>query len=235
MVDGTNPNQGWRWGELDRAIAGLPEGPLRVRQRTHFDALTLLAVFLQHGDRKPEQQRLGCRGNLDTNAGEVGDRGSHSASVFFERRDAVACPDPVVAIQDVGATFGGAGRLSSSTTATMHLRSWVAHQVFRPAQRAPAGVVPECRGSLTISAAAGENGEANPRVGEAGRRFLLERLQQLTDAHLRALFASARIDKLPEPQHWQDPRSGTAYTGLDAWVAAFNDKVRQIEERRCAP
>ena len=43
MVDGDDADQGWRWGEVDEAIANLPEGPLRARQRTHFDALTLLA------------------------------------------------------------------------------------------------------------------------------------------------------------------------------------------------
>ena len=43
MVDGDNADQGWRWGEVDETIANLPEGALRTRQRTHFDALTLLA------------------------------------------------------------------------------------------------------------------------------------------------------------------------------------------------
>ena len=71
MVDGDDADQGWRWGEVDEAIANLPEGPLRTRQRTHFDALTLLAVFIQHGDRKPEQQRLECRGALDPRAGDA--------------------------------------------------------------------------------------------------------------------------------------------------------------------
>ena len=71
IVEGDNVDQGWRWGEVDEAIANLPEGPLRARQRTHFDALTLLGVFIQHGDRKPEQQRLECRGALDPRAGEV--------------------------------------------------------------------------------------------------------------------------------------------------------------------
>ena len=68
MVTGANADQGWRWGEVDEAITNLPEGPLRARQRMHFDALTLLAVFIQHGDRKAEQQRLECRGALDLSA-----------------------------------------------------------------------------------------------------------------------------------------------------------------------
>ena len=71
IVDGDDADQGWRWGEVDEAIANLPEGPLRARQRTHFDALTLLGVFIQHGDRKPEQQRLECRSALDPSAGDA--------------------------------------------------------------------------------------------------------------------------------------------------------------------
>ena len=69
MVDRTEPDQGWRWAELDAAIASLPEGELRSRQRQHFDALMLLGVLVQHGDRKPEQQRLACHSQLNLQAG----------------------------------------------------------------------------------------------------------------------------------------------------------------------
>ena len=101
----------------------------------HFDALTLLGVFIQHGDRKPEQQRLECRGALDTSAGDAqplkGDDGG--ASVFFERPDGSACSEPVIALQDIGATFGGAGRMSKST-AKMNLKAWTNRPVFKPAK-----------------------------------------------------------------------------------------------------
>ena len=152
MVEGNDANQGWRWGEVDEAIANLPEGALRARQRMHFDALTLLAVFIQHGDRKPEQQRLECRGALDSRAGDAhplrgGDGG---ASVFFERPDGPACSEPVIALQDIGATFGGAGRTSKST-AKMNLKAWTNRPVFQPAKPSPSGEVPECRGNLTVS------------------------------------------------------------------------------------
>src|SRR5262249_42167533 len=49
-------DQGWSWRQLDDAINTLPPGAERTRQRTHFDALALLGVFIQHGDRKSEQQ-----------------------------------------------------------------------------------------------------------------------------------------------------------------------------------
>ena len=60
LVDEDEADQGWKFGELDAAISALPAGELRSRQRQHFDALQLVGVLLQHGDRKPEQQRLSC-------------------------------------------------------------------------------------------------------------------------------------------------------------------------------
>lgn len=44
---------------------------------------------------------------------------------------------------------------------------------------------------------------------------------------------AGRVDKLSDPQVWVD-RAGVRHSGLEAWVAAFTDKVRQISERRCA-
>ena len=235
IVDKDDADQGWRWGEVDEAIAKLPEGPVRERQRMHFDALTLLGVFIQHGDRKPEQQRLECRGALDPSAGEAqpGKRDS-GAPVFVERSDGSACSEPVIALQDIGATFGGAGRTSKSNS-KMNLEAWTNRPVFKPAKAGAAGAVAECRGNLTVSMAAGDGGRGDPRIGEAGRAFLEQRLLLLTDAHIRALMATARVEKLSESHEWRDPVSGTTHVGSEAWVAAFKDKVRQITQRRCAP
>lgn len=240
LVDGTDPNEGWRWGDLDAAIAALPPGEVRDRQRTHFDALTLLGVLFQHGDRKPEQQRLYCGGPIAESAGDihplVGEDGhGYHVPAFLEHIGARACADPVVTVQDVGATFGGAGRTSNAHTAKMHLTSWGAKPVFKPARPTPGGQPPECRGDLTVSLAAGDGAHGDPRVGEAGRRFLVEQFGRLTDAHLRAILATARVEEMGEPHVWRDPRSGRSYEGTEAWVAALKDKVRQIAERSCAP
>jgi hypothetical protein len=236
MVEGADADQGWRWGEVDEAIASLPEGELRTRQRTHFDALTLLGVFIQHGDRKPEQQRLECRSVLDPRAGDAHplEGNDEGASVFFERPDGSACSEPVIAVQDIGSTFGGAGRMSKSNS-KMNLKAWTNRRVFKPAKSSSSGEVPECHGDLTVSMAAGEGGRGDPRIGEAGRAFLQERLLLLTDAHIRALMTTARVEKLSEAHTWRDPATGTSYSGSEAWVAAFKDKVKQITERRCAP
>jgi hypothetical protein len=236
MVAGADRDQGWRWGEVEEAITKLPEGELRARQRMHFDALTLLGVFIQHGDRKPEQQRLECRGALDLGAGDArpleGEGGG--APVFFERPGGSACGEPVIALQDIGSTFGGAGRMSKSTS-KMNLKAWTSRPVFKPAKSPASGEAAECRGNLTVSMAAGEGGQGDPRIGEAGRAFLQQRLLLLTDAHIRALMAAARVEKLSEAHTWRDPVTAKSYSGSEAWVAAFKDKVRQITERRCAP
>ena len=83
--------------------------------------------------------------------------------------------------------------------------------------------------------AAGADSLANPRIGEAGRLFLLDRLRRLTDEHLRAIFTAARVEKMTDDHSWRDPENATAYTGIDAWIAAAKYKVRQIDERTCAP
>lgn len=117
----------------------------------------------------------------------------------------------------------------------MNLKAWTNRPVFKPTNPASAGAVPECRGNLTVSMAAGAHSGGDPRIGEAGRAFLQDRLLLLTDAHVRALMATGRVDKLSETHEWRDPRDGKTLIGSDAWVAAFKDKVRQITERRCAP
>ena len=220
-----DPDQGWSWRELDDAIEALPPGPERTRQRTYFDALTLLGVFMQHGDRKPEQQMLYCDAPVDVTAGKrEASKVRDTGAVLLERPDASTCPKAAVVIVDVGATFGGAGRTSSNETAKMDLDEWRGKTVFKPEGDGA------CRGRLTISLAAGRDGEGNPEISEDGRRFLLERLRRLSPAHVRAIFTAARVDQLHTA-----PSSGAGLAAIDDWVAAFQDKVRQIETRQCHP
>jgi len=218
-------DQGWSWRELEEAVDKLPPGEERTRQRTEYEALVLLGVLLQHGDRKPEQQALYCQDSPDLTAGEVRTPGNGNAhEMLFERQGARSCAQAVAAIVDVGATFGGGGRTSNAVTAKMNLENWSKKPVFASGTR-------ECRGELTISMAAGDGGNGHPRITEEGRRFLAERLHQLSDEHLRAIFTAARVDQL------RDHRSshGDGASAVDAWVAAFKDKVRQIDARQCQP
>jgi hypothetical protein len=227
ILSGDNVDQGWSWRELDTAIRSLPPGPERARQRTYFDALTLLGVFMQHGDRKPEQQRVYCAGAVDTTAGALAASSGDRPAMLLERPDASACPTSAVTIVDVGATFGGAGRGSRPATAKMNLEAWQRRRVFRNARDG------ECRGDLTVSLKAGHDGEPDPVISEEGRQFLIDQLHRLTPDHVRAIFRAARIEQLGDPQRTN--RSTRAVPAVDAWTAAFQDKVRQIELRRCQP
>jgi hypothetical protein len=223
IVSGTDDDQGWKWQELDDAINKLPPGEERKRQRAVFDALALFGVLVQHGDRKAEQQALWCMDDVDLTAGEVraeGKNGGHR--VLVEHAGASACRRAAAAIVDAGATFGGAGKTSNGTTAKMHLESWRKKQVFE-------GGGDLCHGDLSISMAA-DGGEGHPVISEEGRLFLLEQLHRLTADHVRAIFEAARVDRIHKPGSHEQ----TAET-VDAWVAAFQDKVRQIETRHCRP
>jgi len=223
-----DPDQGWSWRELDDAITALPPGSERARQRTHFDALTLLGVFLQHGDRKPEQQVLYCDAPVDTAAGQRQTSQARGlTSVLRERADASACAKAAVVLVDVGATFGGAGRTSSEEHAKMNLAEWRNRSVFKPDD---AG---KCRGRLTVSLAAGHDGEGDPELFEDGRRFLLEQLHRLSPAHVRAIFTAARVDQMHS--RGAVGSGGSEPTAIDQWVAAFEEKVREIEARQCRP
>jgi len=209
-------DQGWSWRELDQAIDTLPPGPARTRQRTHFDALALLGVFIQHGDRKAQQQMLYCASPVDMTAGERRrSKGDGIGSIFVERPGVSACATPAAVIVDLGSTFGGAGRTSSDVTAAMNVEAWRSRTIFKPDDRG-------CRGELTVSIAAGRDGEGNPNISEEGRVFFLEQLRRLTPSHVRAIFTAARADLLPR-------------SGVDEWVDAFQEKVREIESRRCEP
>ncbi len=127
-------------------------------------------------------------------------------------------------MQDLGATFGGAGKRTKGSTAKMNLDEWADKQVFKSS-----GSGAECHGDLTVSMAAGDGSMGDPRIGEAGRKFLFDRLQRLTDDHLKAIFGAARVQLMTKDD--DDPRGST----VEGWVTAFKDKVRQIGARTCAP
>jgi hypothetical protein len=216
-------HQGWSWRELHDAIEALPAGDEKVRQRTHLDALTLLGVLIQHGDRKPEQHALYCDAQVAPEAGVVTAVDDETSdAVLTEHKGTAACTNPAVAVVDIGSTFGGAGRLSKKGTAKMNIKEWATKSVFK----ASGGTA--CRGNLTVSLTAGDEGRPDPPISEEGRRFLVEQLHRLTPDHLHALFMAARVDQMKD-----DVRDGAEADPVQAWIDAFQDKVRQIESRRC--
>jgi hypothetical protein len=98
----------WAWEELDRVDekgGGAPPA--------HRDALKLLAVFLQHTDSKPQQQRLVCL-----------DQGWKTGA---------ACRRPVMMINDLGLTFGRATWFNANDPSGMNLDAWSKTPVWKDA------------------------------------------------------------------------------------------------------
>jgi hypothetical protein len=110
---------GWAWPELDftdPAVGGA--------SRAQRDALTLLAVFIQHTDSKPEQQRLVC----------VDGRASGDDP----------CSHPVMMVHDLGQTFGHANRYNRDRVGSVNLAEWSHARVWKDPQH--------CIGNLPKSA-----------------------------------------------------------------------------------
>ena len=227
-------DEGWTWTEL-REHAGRAQvstGPLAASAiagrppsvREQAEALQLLQVFVQHGDCKPEQQRLVCLPGaaVPETAGAARSSRKGSSRDGDEEGDPATymCQSSFALVDDLGATFGGAGAFTGSG-AKMSLSKWANKPVFDPAGNRDSGGV--CRGVLAPSMSC-SGGIENPVITEAGRQFLLNRLEQLTDAQLHDLFAAARVT---------DFCDDAAQCGVDAWVAVFKDKVRQIATHHC--
>ncbi len=105
-----NGQSAWAWTELalvDEAKGGAP--------RAQRDALTLLAVFMQHTDSKPEQQRLVCLPDGLTDAG--------------------VCEKPFLALHDVGLTFGHANFYNRNVTGSVNFSEWSRTPIWRDANK----------------------------------------------------------------------------------------------------
>ena len=229
--------EGWTWSELHQHAgrAHASTGPLArpafagraPSVREQAEALQLLQVFVQHGDCKPEQQRLVCLpgGAVPRKSGAAARSSREGLSQDAdadEEADGLeyVCQSPFALVDDLGATFGGAGAFTGSG-AKMSLSNWAKKPVFDPATYRETGGA--CRGVLTPSLSC-SGGIENPVITEAGRQFLLNRLQQLSDAQLHDLFVAARVT---------DFCDDAAECSVEAWVAVFKDKVRQIATHPC--
>src|SRR6478735_5899274 len=99
----TRPDQGWSWkelGDVDEQAGGAT-----LAQR---DALTLLAVLMQHSSNKPINQRLVCL-------------------------DKPACAHTMMMIADVGKTFGRANALNHDAKAAVNFKEWSGVPIWKEA------------------------------------------------------------------------------------------------------
>jgi hypothetical protein len=149
----------WSWKELDAIDEESGGGPRAPR-----DALKLMAMFIQHTDTKPEQQRFICLG-------------------VDELPPGADCRKPFMLVQDVGVTFGRANAFNENPTGSVNLAGWMATPVWKTATGPCVGNLPKSfTGTLD-----------DPVISEQGRQFLAGLLQQLTDAQITDLFEAARV------------------------------------------
>ena len=120
--DGPAPD-GWSWQELE-TVDEKAGGASRAQR----DALKLLAVFIQHTDTKPEQQRLIC---LDD--GETGSE---------------ACAQPFLLLQDVGVTFGQANTFNANATGSMNFSAWSRTPIWKDATKCVGNLPKSFTGTL---------------------------------------------------------------------------------------
>lgn len=199
-------DQGWSWSELDQI-----DPKIGGATRSHVDALKLLAVFVQHGDNRSEQQRLGCA-REDIQDGH--------------------CLRPIMMVDDLGSTFGrSAWRLGEK--GKMNIEAWLNKSIWnriaekelleRTGQHA-------CIGNLTSHQKSGMTGMDNPVISEEGRKFLAGLLNQLSDEQIRNLFQVARADKVDDLIEVDGVERRVT---LDDWISAFHKKREEINSRKC--
>jgi hypothetical protein len=127
------------------------------------------------------------------------------------------CRSPVLMVNDLGCTFGHAGLLLHVNPNSVRLAAWRQVPVWKDRARCVAELEHSLGGSLT-----------NPQISEAGRAFLAGLLVQLSDAQLRDLFETARVNLRPS-----GPGKDSPPASVDEWVTAFKLKRAQIVDQRC--
>ena len=139
----------------------------------------------------------------------------HSSSKAINQRilclDAPACRHTEMLVLDVGKTFGRANLLNNDHTGAVNYKAWAGMPIWKEST----GCVASLPGSLSGTL-------HNPRISEAGRQFLADLLNQLSDTQIRDLFTVARFTQ-------RDPTASLA-----DWIGAFKAKREAIATRTCS-
>jgi hypothetical protein len=126
----TKPDEGWSWQELD--LVDEAAGGASRRER---DALTLVAVLMQHSSNKAINQRLLCL-------------------------DEPACTKTEMIIADVGKTFGRANLLNDDAKAAVNFKEWSRMPVWKEGERGCVGNLPSSLSGTLGNPRIGEDGRA---------------------------------------------------------------------------
>jgi hypothetical protein len=188
--DDDDKKSGWSWPELDLVDPRSGGAP-----RAQRDALTLLAVFMQHTDSKSEQQRLICVDGFTPDG---------------------YCRVPFMMLHDVGTTFGHANFTNKNSTGSVNFQNWSSTPIWKSPKACIADMNKSHTGTL-----------GDPRISEAGRKFLADLLVQLNDQQLHDLFDVAGVTR-------RSSESGSVQpVPVANWVAAFNQKRSAIVTNHC--
>jgi hypothetical protein len=123
------------------------------------------------------------------------------------------CEEPWMMVDDLGMTFGRANLFNRAAVGSVNFEQWSQVPVWREAIGCIGNLSPSQSGSMD-----------NPRIGEAGRKFLADLLAQLSDAQLHDLFETARFSLR---------RAGSVRATTEQWMDAFRKKRDQIVNRTC--
>ena len=127
------------------------------------------------------------------------------------------CGSPRLVIKDLGGTFGKATRLNNSK---MSLADWSSVSVWKDPKQCVGDLPRSLTGTLE-----------DPKISEAGRRFLAERINRLTDRQLRDLFTVSNVVKREEKIDGADGKKRPVT--VDDWVRVFKKKRAEIVSARC--
>ncbi|MDQ3421097.1 MAG: hypothetical protein M3541_20385 [Acidobacteriota bacterium] len=123
--------------------------------------------------------------------------------------DGGSCTAPIAIMQDLGATFG---------PTKVDLHNWRQGRIWKEGASCLVSMehLPWGGGTFPES-----------RISEGGRQQLLGLLQQLSDSQIRDLFESSGITRLDQVN--------AEARRVEAWIAAFKDRVKQIREAGPCP
>ena len=125
------------------------------------------------------------------------------------------CAHPLMYVTDLGATFGGKDYYTS-------FRNWSKRKdIWKDKEKC----IADFQGTTDKM--------ADPRIGEAGRKFLADLMAKLSDKQIRDLFLGARFDDQVTREFPIRENGKSRKVTVDDWVRVFKEKRAQILDARC--